>query len=111
MNDSYFTLFGNKQKSNMSSYQTISDIQYRPIHKKERFHFQAASEINPCSEYNNDSVGVSAQCIQQLWKESGCPNSSFIKPDYEGSWTRRSLGTIKNEMKLYTDPATTPLDN
>ena len=57
------------------------------------------ASTNKCATYNDASVGVSFDCIQQTWKDVGCPNSDFAKPC--GWWSKQNLQTVKDDMRLW----------
>ena len=39
------------------------------------------SAANPCSAYNDTDANVSVQCLNRLWKTTGCPNQTYIGND------------------------------
>ena len=56
----------------------------------------------PCSRYADDSTNLPTNCLQSIWKQSGCTNKSTIPNDYKGWWKNQSKKVVEDDMRAWS---------
>jgi hypothetical protein len=58
-----------------------------------------ASSANPCTAYNDTDANLSVECLNRLWKKTGCPNNTYINAQVIDQLKDYSKVAIKKQFK------------